>query len=385
MKTKIAIVQPVMSPNREPIFGYLSKSDRYQIKLFILCKKLAERPGWDLNDSYCFECESVDTISLNLSNRISNKDYSEPYRFPYGLFKSLYKYKPNLVIVSNATEAFFCLLLRLIIRFDIAIIAADINQINDKKISLVKYFKKIIYKSLNFYFVYGEQSEKFFLNLGVNPEKITKTYWSVDNRLFNSALSKKIGKIIKSEYSNKFVVLSVGQLIPRKGFRELISAWNKLPENVLKNSVLLIIGSGEQKEELYQQSLLNDNSTIIFFEHIPHDKLADYYNASDIFVFPTLEDVWGLVVNEAMASGLPVICSMYAGCSSELIKNKVNGLIFDPLNEISFVNTLIFMYENRDKLSFFSSNSLGIINNYSLENTAEIINQRIIKYVNSTR
>ena len=61
-------------------------------------------------------------------------------------------------------------------------------------------------------------------------------------------------------------------------------------------------------------------------------ELADWYQAADLFVMPTREDVWGLVVNEAMAYGLPVISSDMCGAASEMVKNGYNGYIFE--NEI---------------------------------------------------
>ena len=77
---------------------------------------------------------------------------------------------------------------------------------------------------------------------------------------------------------------------------------------------------------------------------------------SDVFVIPTLEDNWSLVVPEAMACGLPIACSIYNGCHPELVKKDENGITFDPLKKESIIETLAYFHtqdlEKMGKKSF---------------------------------
>ena len=69
---------------------------------------------------------------------------------------------------------------------------------------------------------------------------------------------------------------------------------------------------------------------VVLAASVPADEVSDWYAAADLHVFPSLGDVWGLTVNEAMACGAPNLCSIRAGCCDDLIQHGVNGLRFDP-------------------------------------------------------
>ena len=69
-------------------------------------------------------------------------------------------------------------------------------------------------------------------------------------------------------------------------------------------------------------------------------EIADYYGISDLHVFPSLADCWGLVVNEAMLCGVPSLCSIHAGCSDDLIVDGNDGLLFDPTSATTAIAQL---------------------------------------------
>ena len=71
-------------------------------------------------------------------------------------------------------------------------------------------------------------------------------------------------------------------------------------------------------------------SNVLFTGAIPYEDTALYYSLADIFVMPSLEDKWSLVVPEAMSLGLPILCSIYNGCWPELVREGENGWVFDP-------------------------------------------------------
>jgi glycosyltransferase involved in cell wall biosynthesis len=74
---------------------------------------------------------------------------------------------------------------------------------------------------------------------------------------------------------------------------------------------------------------------------VNYDDLAIYYASADVFVMPTLEDNWSLVMPEAMACGLPVVCSVYNGCFPDLVEEHKNGWTFDPLQAADTVGVLM--------------------------------------------
>lgn len=118
------------------------------------------------------------------------------------------------------------------------------------------------------------------------------------------------------------VLLSVGQFIPRKGFDLLLQAAAKLPKTV----GIYIVG-GEPTEAYLQMRQALDLSNVHFVGFQSKDALAEYYRSADLFVFPTREDIWGLVVQEAMAYGLPVVTTDKCVAGLELIEPGLNGYL----------------------------------------------------------
>jgi glycosyltransferase involved in cell wall biosynthesis len=128
------------------------------------------------------------------------------------------------------------------------------------------------------------------------------------------------------------IFLYVGHIIPRKGINLLLDACQKLKESNSDRFTLLIVGDGPQKLELeaYAQAI-GIQGVVRWIGRVPYDCLGSYFTKADAFVLPTLEDTWGMVVLEAMASGTAVICSSFAG-AAELIQEGKNGFVVNPKN-----------------------------------------------------
>ncbi|MEM2367954.1 MAG: glycosyltransferase family 4 protein [Candidatus Bathyarchaeia archaeon] len=141
--------------------------------------------------------------------------------------------------------------------------------------------------------------------------------------------------------------VTVGRLVKQKGLRQLIEAVRVLHEHMSEaNFTLLIVGSGPLRAELEEKVKeygLNDR--IKFVGQVEYEKLGRILQTADVFVFPTLEDVWGAAPLEAMAMGKPVICSKYAGVR-ELIRDNVNGYVVDPMDTLGMAQAMKRFIEN---------------------------------------
>ncbi len=127
---------------------------------------------------------------------------------------------------------------------------------------------------------------------------------------------------------NHPIFLFVGQVIPRKGLEDLLKACALLQQQQA-NYTLLIIGDGSQRPELEQWATnYGLNQSVHWLGWVNYNQLGHYFRHSDVFVLPTLEDTWGMVVLEAMLFGKAILCSTGAG-SSELIQTGENGFTFD--------------------------------------------------------
>lgn len=168
--------------------------------------------------------------------------------------------------------------------------------------------------------------------------------------------------------------LYVGQLIPRKGVKELLYGWKEFKERCTEREScsLMYVGGGPQEDELKQMVRDGNIPDFSLVGAVDYDHIAPYYKAADCFIIPTLEDNWSLVVPEAMACGLPIACSKYNGCHPELVHPE-NGWIFDPLDEANIVNVLQRIVSDKEKLKVMGEASKRIISGETAERAARSI------------
>jgi glycosyltransferase involved in cell wall biosynthesis len=127
-------------------------------------------------------------------------------------------------------------------------------------------------------------------------------------------------------------LLCVGRLIPRKGVQHLIRALAGM-RPVRQPVSLTIVGSGPQQDELEALARSLEVRGIRFAGFVDQDKLPIHYAAADVFVLPTLDDPFGMVLLEAAASGLALVASKHAGATLDLVQDGESGLVFDPQDE----------------------------------------------------
>ena len=141
--------------------------------------------------------------------------------------------------------------------------------------------------------------------------------------------------------------LYVGRLIPVKNLRLLVEVFNSMPD-----LNLTIIGEGDQADEL--KAIAHDN--IKFLGYVNNEELPSYYRAHDVFILPSKSETWGLVVEEALNNGLPVICSNRVGCCYDLV--AATGLIFKSDDKSSLEYSIIKMINPSEYNSFRETVSL---------------------------
>ena len=126
------------------------------------------------------------------------------------------------------------------------------------------------------------------------------------------------------------VFLFVGGIIPRKGLHLLLEACVVLQKQGYRNYTLLVVGDGAQRQELEAFSQTHELADCVKWAgRVNYGNLGAYFHSADVFVLPTLEDTWGVVVLEAMALGKPVLCSKWAGAAEMVIEGE-NGYLFEP-------------------------------------------------------
>jgi len=184
---------------------------------------------------------------------------------------------------------------------------------------------------------YGNSSTEYLRSLGVTGDRIVQIQNGVDEHLFSPDAPPAFA------ISPRPVLLYVGQFTMRKGVESLLGAAAALQQGGFEFS-LLLVGSGPDGAVLQQLADTVKLRNVHFFPSRRPAEMPSVYCSADALVFPTLEDVWGLVANEAMLCGLPVLCSKLAGCADELFPPQN---IFDPRDANEFKSKLREAIEGR--------------------------------------
>lgn len=183
------------------------------------------------------------------------------------------------------------------------------------------------------------------------------------------------GKIIREKYGitdNDVILLCVCRLAPEKNLDFLIrSLASILNSSAGENVYLMLVGGGGSYAE-YLRALANKfklGDKIKFTGAIPNDKIADYYKAGDVFVYSSVTETQGLILIEALASGLPVVAVDASGSRDTIINNK-NGFLTKD-DEAEFGEKVKYLIDNLELRKKFSQAAIETAKNYSIENCAK--------------
>lgn len=159
--------------------------------------------------------------------------------------------------------------------------------------------------------------------------------------------------------------LFVGSIKPRKGVHLLLQACARLAQQGQEDYTIWVVGDGEQRSELEvfcQEHNLSER--VKWIGQVKYEHLGRYFAKADVFVLPTLEDTWGMVVLEAMVVGKPILCSKWAG-ASELIQEGKNGYCFDPHNPTELAEKMQRFIADPDLAQKMGQQSVAVMEKYT--------------------
>jgi glycosyltransferase involved in cell wall biosynthesis len=201
--------------------------------------------------------------------------------------------------------------------------------------------KALVRMLFDFGFVGGQRTSDYLEKLGMDSRRIVRTYDVVDNAFFtrgadhvrNASGPAELG--LPDQY-----FLYVGRLAPEKNLERLLHAFRRYIDRGGTWS-LVLVGMGPQEQGLKNAANALGLADSVHFAGFKNGRdLFPYYGFASCFILPSTREPWGLVVNEAMASGLPVLVSSKCGCAPELVASGVNGYSFDPLDETDLADNL---------------------------------------------
>jgi glycosyltransferase involved in cell wall biosynthesis len=330
-RRRIAFLTNILSPNRLPIFERLAR--RFDV-VVLYSGEESNRDAWSGLDGQVrgFATVRVPGLSFRWNKRgRSGVNDLRHLHLDLGLFLALLRLKPDAII--SAEMGF---------RSSVALAYGRLfhcpvwvwwggTRHSERGIGLLKRaFRRWFVGRTSRWFSYGMTSTEYLLSLGVRQDRIVELQNCVPEGAYRLRAQPLLNLRVRP------VVLSVGRLVPAKGMDLLLEAAARLQAEGLTFS-LLVVGNGPQRGPLEERVRHLGLSDIHFHGSEPPERMPAVYRSADVLVFPTLDDVWGLVINEALWSGLPALVSVYAGCAEELVAREN---VFDPLDPIDFTAKL---------------------------------------------
>lgn len=251
------------------------------------------------------------------------------------------------------------------------ILQIDGGIISHNESFLKNKLKKFLISNAYCYLSPSKESDNFLIYYGALKEKINRYYFTslYKNDIIEHPVENKDKQKAKKDLmikENK-IILSVGQFIYRKGFDWMIDAYKNLDKEI---GIYIIGGAATQEYLDLKNKYKMDN--LHFIDFMNKNEILKWYRAADLFVLPTREDIWGLVINEALAQGLPTVTTDKCIAGLELIVNKKNGFIVKCEDEESLLQiTESFFEKSEADICLMKKEALSIIKKYTIENMAK--------------
>lgn len=241
--------------------------------------------------------------------------------------------------------------------------------------------KKLIYPLLfkmpDAFLPGGKRQAAYLRHYGVRDERITVAQMTVDvsaiSRYLDGIDSARREKIRGSLGlpTNATVFLYVGRLEGYKGVPELLDAFGRIPAGEVVPVTLLLVGDGSMRDVVGRAAA--SDPRICWPGRLSGTALLDAYAAADVLVLPSRSESWGLVVNEAMAAGLPVIATRRVGCVDDLVIEGETGRVVPGESAEALAAAMGALLVDRPVRDNMARNARRLIAGWTLENEAEII------------
>jgi glycosyltransferase involved in cell wall biosynthesis len=224
----------------------------------------------------------------------------------------------------------------------------------------------------------GTENRRWFARWGVPERRLFHVPYAVDNDALRIAahdlapqreqLRAELG--IESEAGP--VILSLGRLVPKKQPSHLLDAFRQVRTNA--RCTLLVVGSGLLEKELRQKVAAEAIPDVVFAGFLDQTQIARAYVAADVFALVSSHDeTWGLVVNEAMNFGLPIVVSDRVGSASDLVKNGHNGFVVPHDDLAALVAALNRLVMSNDLRMRLGEASRQMISRWTYDVTADCL------------
>ena len=373
---RLVVLTEIISPYRIPVFNALAKHEGIDLHVIFLAKTDPTMREWTVyTNEMQFSYEVLPSWRCRLGGRnlLLNR----------GLARALRRFSPEVILCGgyNYIASWQCLFWarRNRVPFFVWLESTAKDQRGGHFITEALKGKYI--RQCDGSVVPGKDSLAYARSYGMPEENIFIAPNAVDNELFARGADKARRNASALRHALQLpsrFFLFVGRLVPGKGVFDLLEAYGTLAVGIRKEVGLVFVGDGVSRAELTRRASAITPGEIRFVGFAQREQLGNYYGLAEAFVFPTRSDPWGLVVNEAMACGLPIISSSAAGCVADLVEDHGNGRIVTQHNPRELALAIAELASSADVRTTMGQRSLQRILQNSLQACAEGIAKAVL-------
>lgn len=361
---RVVLLDNMLPPYRIPLYNKLVKYLGWDLEVYLCSKREKDRLWNIVLEGLCFKVKVLKGVYFLIKFPIFQSGIYH-FHLNFGIICRLLKKDIDVFIISGygSFTSQIAIWLAFLLRVPTVLWVRSFNKkgISQDNFSrrTINWWKSCVIRKANAYIAPGRKTFSYLKNLNIDPKFIRTIGNPIDNNLFN-----KINYSVKcyDKKKGEIVILFVGRLIAMKGINILLSAFSMIDD---KNLTLLMIGDGPLRGEV--EKAKRKDYRIKYIEFIPRNELVRYYRLADFFVLPSVYEPWGLVINEAMNSGLPIITTNDVGAAGEIVQDSVNGCVIEPNNISALTRKINELKDNRDKRVRMGQASKRIIQEWGVD------------------
>lgn len=375
MRRRLVILTEIISPYRIPLFNALAQHAEIDLHVIFLAETDPTLRQWQVyKEEIQFSYQVLPSWRklVGRYNLLLNR----------GAIRALVTSAPDVILCGgyNYVASWQSLLWARVHKIPFFLWSESHAKELRRTHALVEFLKSEFLSKCSGFVVPGRDAREYLRLHKIEDEAIFTAPNAVDNDFFATAAAaaRQNAATHRTELGlPPRYFLFAGRLVREKGVFELLDAYAKLDEPARTRIALMFVGDGPCRQRLEEQAAAISRGMIRFAGFAQREQLAIYYALSEMLILPTYTDTWGLVVNEAMACGLPVIVSRAAGCAADLVRENWNGLVVPPRDVSSLTAAMQSLANHPDQCATMGTHSEQHILHYSPREWARGLTQMV--------
>jgi glycosyltransferase involved in cell wall biosynthesis len=369
VKKRVAILLPVPTPYREPLFERFAACGLYE-PLVMYSREEQPSQGWRLRE-HAYPARYLKNYAPRSWHGRLVIGAINP-----GVWRELGAFRADAVIVYGYSSATTLLAILWAVSHRVPLLVrGDSNLLDEEakprlQLAVKRLFLRWLTRRADGFLAVGTSNSRYWLQYGAKPEQVFQAGYAVDNDYFRRETDRyrPTRLQIRSEngWRQSYLLLYVGRLSGEKGVDVLIEALRRI--SATRTDIgLLIVGDGPQRKALEAQAQALPQ--VFFLGFRDWDQLPGFYAAADLFVLPSRWEPWGMVVNEAMASGLAVLATRKVGAAQDLILEGRTGFVVPENDADALASAIDGACQSTDRLRTMGEEAQKLIEPRNLDAT----------------